>query len=105
MGNLVHSETAFKREHMPNLSALDSWLKVSTWDTHHPLDQQRFFKAVYQLILSNDKLVEPQYVHDYIVDYKGGNKNAEHVDNIATIYAAKYDDIYSFIYENQIELN
>lgn len=90
---------------MPNLSPLDLWLKVSTWDTHHPLDEGRFFKAIYQLILSNDKLIEPQYVRDYIVNYHSGNKNAEHVIKIANIYAEKYDDIYSFIFENKIELN
>ena len=90
---------------MPNLSPLDSWLKVSTWDTHHPLDQARFFKAVYQLILLNEKLVEPQYINDYIIDYHGGNKNIEHVEEIATIYSEKYDDIYSFIYENKIKLS
>ena len=27
-------------------SHLSSWLRVSTWDTMHPLDQERFHKAL-----------------------------------------------------------
>ncbi|MEN0583394.1 MULTISPECIES: hypothetical protein [unclassified Kosakonia] len=90
---------------MPDLSPLDSWLKVSTWDTHHPSDEERFYKSIYKLILSNEKLVEPQYIRDYIIGYHAKSSNHEHLDNIAGIYTEKYDIIFSFLYENKIKLN
>jgi len=90
---------------MMDLTPLDSWLRVDTWDTHHPSDQERFYKAVYKLILSSDKLVESQHVRDYIVDSKRDVKNQEHVERIAEIYTEKYDVIYSFLFENRITLD
>ncbi|MEN0584453.1 MULTISPECIES: hypothetical protein [unclassified Kosakonia] len=90
---------------MPDLSPLDSWLKVSTWDTHQPSDEERFYKSIYKLILSNEKLVEPQYIRDYIIGYHAKSNNHEHLDNIAGIYTEKYDIIFSFLYENKINLN
>ena len=87
---------------MPDLSALDSWLRLDTWDSHHSRDQERFYKAVYNLILSNDKLVEPQYISDYIIDKKSTGSNKYHVKEIADIYTVKYDVIFSFIFENKI---
>ncbi|HBN5788435.1 hypothetical protein [Enterobacter hormaechei] len=88
-----------------DLTPLDSWLRVDTWDTHHPSDQERFYKSVYKLITSNDKPIESQYVKDYILDYKNKFKNQEHVERIAEIYTEKYDVIYSFLFENRITLN
>lgn len=90
---------------MPDLSPLDSWLRVSTWDTHHPSDEERFYKSIYRLILLNDKLVEPQYIRDYIIEYHVKGIKHEHLDNIASIYTEKYDVIFSFLYENKINLN
>ncbi|HEE1310160.1 MULTISPECIES: hypothetical protein [Klebsiella pneumoniae complex] len=90
---------------MPDLSPLDSWLRVSTWDTHHSSDEERFYKSIYRLILLNDKLVEPQYIRDYIIKYHAKGNKHEHLDNIAGIYAEKYDVIFSFLYENKINLN
>lgn len=88
-----------------DLTPLDSWLRVDTWDTHHPSDQERFYKAVYKLISLNDKLVEPQYVRNYVVDSKVKVKNQEHIESIAEIYTEKYDVIYSFLFENRITLD
>lgn len=89
---------------MNDLTPLNSWLRVSTWDTHHPSDQELFYKAVYKLILNNEKLVEPQHIQNYIVDYHKDNPNKEHVMEIADIYAEKYNSIFNFLYENKIML-
>lgn len=89
---------------MTDLTPLDSWLRVSTWDTHHPSDQERFYKAVYRLILNNEKIPEPHHVQNYIVDYHTDKPNKNHVVEIADIYADKYDAIYSFLFENGIDL-
>ncbi len=90
---------------MMDLTPLDSWLRVDTWDTHHPSDQERFYKSVYKLITLNEKPIEPQYIRDYIVHSKLKNRNQEHVENVAEIYTEKYDVIYSFLYENRITLD
>ena len=90
---------------MMDLTPLDSWLRVDTWDTHHPSDQERFYKAVYKLITLNEKPIEPQFIRDYIVNSKLNNRNQEHVEKVAEIYTEKYDVIYSFLYENRITLD
>ena len=101
-----YSECPARKEMlMKDLTPLDSWLRVDTWDSHHSSDQERFYKAVYKLILSNDKLVESQHVRSYIIDSKLKIKNQEHVERIAEIYAEKYDVIYSFLFENRITLD
>lgn len=89
---------------MANLTPLDSWLKVGTWDTHHSCDQERFYKAVYKLILVNDSMIEPHHIRNYIVTFKEGVTTQEHLEEIADIYSEKYDVIYSFLYENKIKL-
>lgn len=54
---------------MKDFSALDSWLKVSTWDSLHPKDDERFYKAVYSMIRSNDELVDSNAVKNYILHF------------------------------------
>ncbi|HHW4185022.1 TPA: hypothetical protein ACXR7G_000198 [Yersinia enterocolitica] len=88
---------------MLNLSALDAWLKVPTWNSYHPKDDERFYKAIYRLILENDTLIDPDKVKEYIVKYHGNNKSSEYLEDIADKYASRYEVISSFIYENQIK--
>ncbi|MFP2504402.1 hypothetical protein [Buttiauxella gaviniae] len=89
---------------MLDLTALDLWLRVDTWDTHHPSDQERFYKAVYKVILANFKLVEPLHIENYILNYFSEKVNQEHIEEIAEIYTEKYNVIYSFLIENKIKL-
>lgn len=89
---------------MHALTALDKWLKVDTWDSHHPSDQERFYKAVYKMILDNNRLIESLHIERYILDYHKDNRDQEHIEEIAAIYAEHYNVIYSFIRENDIKL-
>ncbi|MBK5142882.1 hypothetical protein I2494_03980 [Budviciaceae bacterium BWR-B9] len=89
---------------MSDLSPLDSWLRVSTWHTGHPKDDERFFKAIYQLIIRNEKMIEPDKVEGYILDTQKEMLAPSFLEDLAHNYARKYDVIYSFIYENKLVL-
>ena len=47
------------------LDCLDKWLNVETWYTGHHLDDERFYKAVYAILLEN-KDIDGEEVGSYI---------------------------------------
>lgn len=89
---------------MKDMSPLDSWLNVPTWHTLHPNDDERFYKAVYQLISINTKTPEPEQVRDYIMEKKEGSLEKEFLDRTVEVAVGRYDAIFSFLYENRIKL-
>ncbi|MDV5356532.1 hypothetical protein QM201_16800 [Enterobacter asburiae] len=89
---------------MKDFSALDSWLKVPTWDSLHPKDDERFYQAVYGMIRSNDELIDSIAVKYYILQYFGKSDEDAHYQERASLFANRYDVIYSFIHENNITL-
>lgn len=89
---------------MKDFSALDSWLKVPTWDSLHPKDDERFYQAVYSMIRSNDELIDSIAVKYYILNFFGKTDEDAHYQERASLFANRYDVIYSFIYENKITI-
>ncbi|MDZ1466397.1 hypothetical protein ACNAT8_27785 [Klebsiella quasipneumoniae] len=89
---------------MKDFSALDSWLKVSTWDSLHPKDDERFYKAIYSMIMSNDELVDSNAVKNYILQFFGKTDENTYYLEKASLFANRYDVICNFIYENKIAL-
>lgn len=55
------------------LDGLDKWLNVDTWYTAHPSDDERFYKAVYAVLLANKGVyIDAEEVGNYIeARYKG----------------------------------
>lgn len=47
------------------LDSLDQWLNVETWYTGQHLDDERFYKAVYALLLEN-KDIDGEEIGNYI---------------------------------------
>ena len=89
---------------MRDMSSLDKWLNVETWHTFHPKDEERFYKAVYHLMLQNTPCPEPEHVRNYILDKQSGKLAEDYLESTVERYVDKYDAVYSFIYENQITL-
>lgn len=89
---------------MKNLSSLDEWLKVPTWESLHPKDDERFYQAIYAMIKSNDDLVESIEVKYYILKFFGKTDADAYWQERASLFANRYEVIYSFFSENNITL-
>ncbi|GKW34895.1 hypothetical protein PEC730217_36750 [Pectobacterium carotovorum subsp. carotovorum] len=89
---------------MTDLSPLDAWLRVGTWDTGHPKDSERFYKAVYAVIKLNDAMIERKDVYLYIIDHQKGKVHKNRLDELAEKYSSKFSVIVDFLYENKISL-
>lgn len=89
---------------MKDMSPLDKWLNVETWHTLHPKDEERFYKAVHNLMVINTPCPEPEQVRDYILDKQTGKFVADYLEQTVSRYVDKYEAVYSFIYENKITL-
>ncbi len=90
---------------MADLSPLNKWLKVSTWDTGHPKDDERFYKAVRETISINDnKTMDQGEVHLHIVDYHIGKINTGRLEKLAEDYSGRFAVVVDFLYENKIKV-
>lgn len=87
---------------MRDMSPLDKWLNVETWHTFHPKDEERFYKAVFVLMVHNTPHPEPEHVRDYILEKQAGRFAEDYLHHAADRYVDKYDAVYSFVYENKI---
>ena len=84
-----------------DLTPLDGWLRVSTWNTFHPADEKRFHKAVLLLMQSNGATgVDPSKLKRHILETYQGKFEKSYLENIAERYADKYEAISSFYYDN-----
>ncbi|OHD05054.1 hypothetical protein [Sphingopyxis sp. RIFCSPHIGHO2_12_FULL_65_19] len=52
---------------------MDSYLDVDTWHTSHPLDDQRFYKALSKIV--RDPKFSPEAMGEYIRDKKGVSRD------------------------------
>jgi hypothetical protein len=90
---------------MANLSPLDKWLRVSTWDTGHPKDDERFYKAVRETIALNDnQVLDQEEVHQHIVDFHSDKVNISRIEKLAEDYSARFAVIVDFLFENKIKV-
>ncbi|MBI6140628.1 hypothetical protein JEQ04_22545 [Serratia plymuthica] len=90
---------------MADLSPLNKWLKVSTWDTGHPKDDERFYKAVKETISINDnQTMDQEEVHQHIVDFHAGKVNPSRLEKLAEDYSGRFAVVVDFLYENNIKI-
>ncbi|WP_414163871.1 hypothetical protein ACMGGS_18665 [Superficieibacter sp. BNK-5] len=90
---------------MNDFSPLNTWLRVSTWDSGHPKDDERFYKAVKQVIVKNDnRTISQEDVYRYIIDFNADNKNSARVEKLAEQYSERFAVVIDFLYENNIKL-
>lgn len=67
--------------------AMDSFLRVDTWHTNHPLDEQRFFKALSAIVrhpdFNSDDMREYMRSQKNITTHDGSNGFERVVDELA----------------------
>ncbi|NDO80204.1 hypothetical protein CJP72_05255 [Citrobacter sp. NCU1] len=86
-----------------DLSPLDKWLKVSTWNTLHPSDEKRFNQAVLNLMRVNGATgIHPDDFKNYIMEMFQGRLEHDYLVRVVERYTDKYDAISSFYYDNDL---
>lgn len=86
-----------------NLQGLDSWLNFDTWHTSHPLDETRFYVAVYRVLKSDvTHSVTPDEIKNYILSKYNGKFAADFLEAKATDAAEKFEIISEFVAANKI---
>jgi hypothetical protein len=68
-------------------SVFDAFLNVETWHTHHALDEQRFFKALHQVV--RDEHFSPEAMGDYMAQHLGVSRNEDHLGAEINAYVRK----------------
>lgn len=87
-------------EHLANL--LEPWMRAETWHTTHPLDQERFHKALANTIdqlgcqISYDEFKE---AIELLFEKYHPEKNAESFESDIERHAASAENIASYIFD------
>ena len=91
--------------HEKIVEGLRSWMRVSTWDTHHPLDQQRFHHALKDVFdacgpsISGDEFESA--MRELAAEF-GNRYPSEELDKIVNRYASTAENIGSYLHDNRI---
>lgn len=89
--------------HEKIVEGLRSWMRVSTWDTHHPLDQQRFHCALKDVFdecgpaISESEFKSAMKV--LAIEFKYPHQS-ENVSAVIDRYALTAEKIGSYLYDN-----
>lgn len=85
------------------LDGLDRWLNVDTWHSGHPSDDERFFKAVYAVLLANKGVyIDAEEVGNYIETRYKGRLADEFLFVESQRAALRFETIRSFCITNKI---
>ncbi|PHM37180.1 hypothetical protein [Xenorhabdus innexi] len=85
------------------LKKFNSWLKIDTWHTGHPLDEARFLKSAYGALIAKRDL-DSETLRDYIVNFvnETSKLNERFLEERAEEYASKFDVISEFVRVNSL---
>lgn len=83
------------------LDDLDKWLNVETWYTGHHLDDERFYKAVYALLLAN-KDIDGEEIGNYIEARYTGKLADELLFEVSQRAVIRFEIIRGFCTANNI---
>lgn len=75
--------------------AFDKFLRVDTWHTTHPLDDERFHQALNEVVRL--KGFHPSDMADYFRSYLGAK--ASHFEDAIDMRHSQADHIRSFLYD------
>jgi DNA polymerase III delta subunit len=84
--------------------SLEPWMHVSTWHTAHPLDNERFHKALSNAIrehgcqISYDQFKEAM---EYLFEKHYPDMKLENFESEIEQYAGNAENIASYIYDTQ----
>ena len=85
------------------LDGLDRWLNVDTWYSGHPSDDERFFKAMYAVLLANKGVyIDAEEVGNYIEARYKGRLADEFLFVESQRAALRFETIRSFCIANKI---
>lgn len=78
-------------------TAFDKFLRVETWHTTHPLDDERFHHALNEVVRHRDFV--PSAMADYFRDYLGDK--AARFENEIDRREIQAETIHSFLYDTR----
>lgn len=85
-------------------NALEPWLRVSTWNTAHPLDDERFHKALKSAFdtlgtaISFDDFKEAM---DQLAENFHPNMNETYRDELIDAFAKRAEQIGTYLFDNK----
>ncbi|MFT0171483.1 hypothetical protein ACLKMY_21145 [Paraburkholderia mimosarum] len=91
-------------EHEKIVEGLRAWMKVSTWSTGHPLDQERFHRALKEvfdtcgLSISGDEFESAMRALAVELGY---NYQPEYLNERLSDYAQLAESIGSYLFDNR----
>lgn len=86
------------------IEGLRSWMRVSTWNTSHPLDHERFHHALKDVFdecgpsISGDEFESA--IRELAAEL-GYRYHAEYLDGVVDRYARLAENIGSYLYDNR----
>ena len=102
------SDTLCSRRKVMNIESLakplEPWMQVSTWHTTHPLDNERFYKALSNAFkehgcqISYDEFKEAM---EYLFEKHYSDMNIESFESKIERYAGNAENIASYICDTQ----
>lgn len=83
---------------------LKPWVQVSTWNTHHPLDEERFHKAVKSAIDSHPETCISYESYKEAIEYLVNELyfekyESEFIEDIIKRYSEKANSISSYVFD------
>ena len=86
-----------------NLESLSKWLNHQSWTSGHPLDEARFYRAVYQILKDNEKeSVSHEDVRDYVIHQFDGVMEANFLRERAEEAAERFEILSEFVVANNL---
>lgn len=85
------------------LDNLNKWLNVDTWHTGHPSDDERFYKAVHSVLMSNrEKRINADDVRDFIIERYRGKLEDGFLFEEAQNAALRFETIQEYCFTNKL---
>ena len=82
---------------------LDAWLSVDTWYTAHPSDDERFYKAVYALLVANrETRIDAADIRNYVESRYKGQFEEDFLSEVSQLVALRFEAIYEFCNTNEL---
>ncbi len=77
-------------------AAFEKWICTPTWYKSHPLDEQRFFRFVWTVLVFSRRRPTESDLYSEITEYANGTIDGDELIRLARQFSNRYEDLYSF---------
>lgn len=74
----------------------DAWIQMDTWDSYHPLDQERFYRFIKSVKRYSKRKPAPSEIEKMIIERWKGRRVKRHLIASAQRYASRYEIILKY---------